>query len=118
LVDDTPFPVEIKLFSQKQDQAGPAKRVSVAVLSTKTFDPTKDIERDTLHFQGTPVAHEADDKGGTGTRCSTRDLNGDRVPDLVCEFESPAGKTAGFSFRTGLLQGMSQYGWKIEGHAD
>jgi hypothetical protein len=118
LVDDTPFPVEIKLFSQKQDQAGPAKRVSVAVLSTKTFDPTKDIERDTLHFQGTPVAHEADDKGGPGTRCSERDLNGDRVPDLVCEFESPAGKTAGFSFRTGLLQGMSQYGWKIEGHAD
>jgi hypothetical protein len=118
LVDDTPFPVEVKLLSEKPDQSGPAKQVSVAILSTKTFNPTKDIERETLHFAGSPVAHEADDKGGSRPRCSERDLNGDRVPDLVCEFESAAGKAVGSSAKTTLLQGMSLYGWMIEGRTE
>ena len=116
-VDDTPFPVEVKLLPEKRDQSGTAKTVSVAILSTKTFDPTKDIERDTLHFGGTPVAQEPETKGGSRPQCSERDVNGDHVPDLVCEFEPSAGKPAGSSPKT-LLQGMSPYGWMIEGRPD
>ena len=117
-VDDTPFPVEVKLLPEKQDQSGTAKAVSVAILSTKTFDPTKDIERETLHFGGTPVAQEPETKGGSRPRCSERDVNGDKVPDLVCEFEPSTGKPAGSSPKTTLLQGMSPYGWMIEGRPD
>jgi hypothetical protein len=114
LADDTPFPVEVKLLPDKQSQSGTAKAASVAILSTKTFNPTKDIERDTLHFAGSAVASETDAKGGTRPRCSERDLNSDGIPDLVCEFEPAAGKSAG-ALKTALLEGMSPYGWMIEG---
>lgn len=117
-VDATPFPVEIKLLAQKQEQSAPAKEVSVAILSTKSFDATKDIDRDTLHFGGMPVAHEAESKGGNRPRCSERDVNGDQHPDLVCRFEPPAGKASGSSSKTARLQGMTPYGWMIEGRAD
>jgi hypothetical protein len=117
-VDATLFPVEIKLLSEKQEQSAPAKEVSVAILSTKTFDATKDIERDTLHFGGMPVTHEAETKGGNHPRCSERDVNGDQRPDLVCGFEPPTGKAAGSPQKTARLQGMTPYGWMIEGRAD
>lgn len=117
-VDDTPFPVEVKLLTGKQEQSGSSKEVSVAMLSTKTFNPTKDIERDTLHFGAMPVARETDTKGGNRPRCSERDVNGDRVPDLICEFEPATGKPSGSSPKNALLQGMSLYGWMVEGRPD
>jgi len=117
-IDATPFPVEVKLLSEKQEQSANAKRVSLAILSTKTFDATKDIERDTLHFGGLPVAETADAKGGNRPRCAERDVNGDQHPDLVCEFEPPAGKAASSSRKISTLEGMTPYGWAIEGRPE
>jgi len=117
-VDATPFPVEVKLIAEKQEQSASSKDVSVAILSTKSFNATKDIERDTLHFGRMPVAHEVDSKGGNRSRCSERDVNGDQYPDLVCRFEPPADKAPDYSLKSALLQGMSPYGWTIEGRPD
>jgi hypothetical protein len=117
-IDATPFPVEIKLLADKQGKSAPAKEVSVAILSTASFDATKDIERDTLHFGGMQVATAADNKSANRPRCSERDANGDQHLDLVCEFATSTGKAVRSSRKTGRLEGMTAYGWMIEGRAD
>ena len=120
VVDATHFPVEIKVISQEpRESSTTVHAASVAILSTKSFDATKDIERDTLHFAGMPVRSKRDAKGNEHPQCSERDVNGDGHPDLVCEFEAPA-TLAGGSTQKGnrRLEGMTPYGWSVEGRAE
>jgi hypothetical protein len=119
LVDATRFPVEIKLLSQDTRQNSTAGNgVSVAILSTKSFDATKDIERDALHFGGMPVRSERDAKGNEHLKCAERDVNGDERADLVCEFETPAATAASAQKSIRLLEGMTPYGWIVEGRME
>lgn len=117
LVDATRFPVEIKILAQERGETSTTPHAtSVAILSTKSFDATKDIERDTLHFAAMPVRSERDAQGAEHPRCAERDVNGDGHPDLVCEFESlatPEGRRSQPPIRR--LEGMTPYGWSVEG---
>jgi hypothetical protein len=120
VVDATHFPVEIKVISQEPRESSTAVHaVSVAILSTKSFNATKDIERDTLHFGAMPVRTERDAKGSEHPQCVERDVNGDQRPDLVCEFEAPATLAGGATQKGNRrLEGMTPYGWIVEGRAD
>jgi hypothetical protein len=120
LVDATRFPVEIKVLSPEPREAStPAHTVSVAILSTKSFDATKDIERETLHFAGMSARSERDAKGRELPQCAARDVNGDQYPDLVCEFEAPETAASGAAQKwSRRLEGMTPYGWSVEGRAD
>lgn len=120
LVDATRFPVEIKVLAQEpQRTSTPAHSTSVVILSTKSFDATKDIERDTLHFAGMPVRSERDARGKEHPQCAERDGNGDGHPDLVCEFEAPAASTeVSAQKRIRRLEGMTPYGWIVEGRVE
>jgi hypothetical protein len=120
LVDATRFPVEIKEISPEPRQRSmTANTVLVAVLSTKSFDATKDIERDSLHFAAAPVRSERDAKGKEHPRCSERDVNGDQRPDLVCEFEAPSTSPVGSAQKPSRrLEGMTPYGWFVEGRLE
>jgi len=74
--------------------------VPVAILSTATFDATTRVARTSLTF------------GRTGTEASlkacekTRDINRDRLPDLVCTFETRATDLRKGD-RTAVLQGLT-----------
>jgi hypothetical protein len=120
LVETKRFPVEIKVLSpEAQNNSSPAHAVSVAVLSTKSFDATKDIDRETLHFAGMPVLSERDAKGSQHPHCTERVVSSEQHPDLVCEFETPAAPAGGAAQKpTPRLEGMTPYGWSVEGRAN
>jgi hypothetical protein len=119
VVDATRFRVDIKVISQEPRESSTAVHAaSVAVLSTKSFDATKDIERDTLHFAGMPVRSKRDAKGNEHPQCAERDVNGDGRPDLVCEFEAPATMAGSTQKGSRRLEGMTPYGWSVEGRAE
>jgi hypothetical protein len=118
-VNATRFPVQIKVLkrepreSEKKEQA---RTATVAILSNANFDATRDIRRDTLNFAGMPVRHGPEAKGGDHPQCTEHDVNDDGRPDLVCEFGSTA-SPAGSSVHVlnAMLEGMTPYGWLIEG---
>jgi hypothetical protein len=119
LVDATRFPVEIKVLSQEPRETSASAHASVAILSTKSFDATKDIERDTLHFAAMPVRRKRDAKGSEHAQCAERDVNGGGHPDLVCEFETPITPTGSSAQRRiQRLEAMTPYGWIVEGQAE
>ena len=61
-VDATRFPVQITVLTpEPKGAAAPAGVTSVAILSTASFDATRDIQRDTLHFAGLPVRLEPEE---------------------------------------------------------
>lgn len=120
LVDATRFTVEIKVLSEEGKQRSTSARTaSVAILGTKSFDVTKEIERDTLQFAGMHVRSERDAKGNEHAQCVDRDVNGDQYRDLVCEFEGPVTPADGPPQKPlPHLEGMTAYGWSVEGHSE
>ncbi len=63
---------------------GQESNISVAILSTATFDATRDVVRNTLTLNDMLVKVNQQDQGA----CHEQDTNRDGRPDLVCQFPS------------------------------
>ena len=63
---------------------GQESNISVAILSTATFDATRDVVRNTLTLNDRLVKVNQQDQGA----CHEQDTNGDGRRDLVCQFPS------------------------------
>jgi hypothetical protein len=107
------LPVKIRLSQPEAPKSEP-NVVTVAVLSTKDFDASTDIERSSLRLAGSPVRTTRDKEGKEQPACDARDVNNDKIKDLVCEVEVAR---AGPSKRDEKLrlEAMTQFGWGIAG---
>ena len=106
VVGTTRMPVKIRL-----SYAG--RNVRVAVLSTKTFDAPRDIQRSSLRLAGSAVSRIRDKDGKENAACEERDVNGDKLNDLVCDIEVPRlGSKREQRLR---LEAMTPFGWGIAG---
>lgn len=86
---------------------------TVAVLSTKDFDATTDIERNSLRLSGSALLRSRDQAGKEQVACEPRDVNGDKVNDLVCEIDGAVlGRLKQEPVR---LEAMTPHGWGIVG---
>lgn len=86
---------------------------TVAVLSTKDFDATTDIERNSLRLSGSALRSSRDQAGKEHVACGTRDVNGDKLNDLVCEID--AAVLAKQEQQPLRLEAMTPHGWGIVG---
>jgi len=115
VVDTTRYPVKIRLDAEKQktDKSG-LSVVTVTVLSAEGLDASTDIDRSTLRLAGSAPRTKRDKAGAEQPACETRDMNGDKLEDLVCEVEIKAlGKPErGTTLR---LEGMTSFGLGIFG---
>jgi hypothetical protein len=116
VVSTARLPVKIRL-SRPEERDVPkseANVVTVVVLSAKDFDAPADIERRSLRLAGSPVRTTRDKEGKEQLSCDARDVNDDKIKDLVCEVEvarigpSKRGETL-------RLEAMTQFGWGIAG---
>ncbi len=116
VVSTARLPVKIRL-SQAEERNAPkpaANIVTVAVLSTKDFDASTDIDRRTLRLAGAPVRTTRDKEGKEQPACDARDVNNDKIKDLVCEVE--VARTAPSKKDEKLrLEAMTPFGWGIAG---
>lgn len=103
------LPVKIRL-SRAQDP----KVVKLVILSSKDFSAPADIERSSLRLAGLPVRKAPDAAGKEQPACEVRDVNKDKVPDLVCEVELGSRETSkrGETLR---LEAMTHHGWGVAG---
>jgi len=69
------------------DYPGRGSHIRVAILSTPAFDPVRQIDPTSITFGRTGVERSLES-------CGADDVNADRVPDLVCQFDT---KIAGFT---------------------
>lgn len=107
LVSTARLPVKIRL-----SYAG--RNVRVAVLSTRGFDAPADIQRTSLRLAGAPVQKTRDQAGGDQLACDERDVNNDKLKDLVCDVE--VARTGSSQREQRLrLEAMTQFGWGITG---
>jgi hypothetical protein len=88
---------------------GSDRPMVVAVLSSPTFDAPAAIDRTSLTFGRT-----GDEKTMVECRVKPKDVNGDRLGDLVCRFD---GRRAGFTVADtmGTLKGITRAGTSIQG---
>ena len=115
VVDTTRYPVKIRLDAEKQkaDKSG-LSVVTVTVLSAEGFDASTDIDRSTLRLAGSAPRTKRDKAGAEQPACETRDMNGDKLEDLMCEVEIKAlGKPERDT--TLRLEGMTSFGLGIFG---
>jgi hypothetical protein len=63
---------------------GKESNINIAILSTTTFDATRDVVRSTLTLNDLLVKVNQQDQGA----CHEQDVNGDGRRDLVCQFPS------------------------------
>ncbi|MGH9509635.1 MAG: Kelch repeat-containing protein [Terriglobales bacterium] len=90
---------------------GSAGTIPVAILSTPDFDAPAEVDPDSLRLAGAAV-----NLIGKSRRfqCSSQDVNGDGLPDLVCHFD-----TAQFFIEVGesvaVLEGQTLSGQPIRG---
>lgn len=82
-------------------------RIPVAILSTRDFDASTQVDRNSLTF------------GSTGdetslTHCESADLNRDGLPDLVCHFNTQRTQFNA-SDAVGILKGQTVSGTEIRG---
>jgi hypothetical protein len=114
-IDTTAFPVKLEVNSdvnQKEDSKD--RTVSVTILSSDGFDATHDIDRSTLSFNGTLLEPNAKQNGAASPRCVARDVNTDKLPDLVCDVTLNASAKADAA-QIVRVAAMSIYGWRIAG---
>jgi hypothetical protein len=109
VVNAARLPVKIRL-----SRPGDPKLVKVAVLSSKDFDAPADIERNSLRLAGAPVRKARDAAGKEQLACEARDVNNDKIQDLVCEVEVPRVESSKQG-ETLQLEAMTQHGWGIAG---
>lgn len=82
---------------------GNESNINVAILSTATFDATRDVIRNTLTFNDVLVKVNQQDQGA----CHEQDTNGDGRRDLVCQFPS-IGLVVGRNFA--IVEGQTVIG--------
>jgi hypothetical protein len=84
-------------------------QLTVAILSTATFDVTTTVNRSSLTFGRTGSEHSLSSCDSLGT-----DVNSDGIPDLICHFSIPQ---AGFQpgDTTGILKGLTNANQAIVG---
>jgi hypothetical protein len=112
-VDTTAFPVKVEVAPGSKQKNITAKRpVPVAILSSDGFDATHDIDRSTLSFNGALL--EPDTKNSKQPRCTDRDVNGDKLPDLVCDVTFAASPKSTV-VQSVTVEAMSIFGWNIVG---
>jgi hypothetical protein len=103
------LPVRIRV-TQPNAQSGYG---TVAVLSTREFDATSDIDRSSLRLSGTALRGLPDGAGKEQAACEARDVTGDKLNDLVCEIEPAV--LARMKQQPLSLEAMTPYGWGIVG---
>jgi hypothetical protein len=84
-------------------------QLTVAILSTATFDATSTVNRSSLTFGRTGTERSLSSCDSLGT-----DVNGDGLPDLICHFSIPQ---ADFQLgdTTGILKGLTSANQAIVG---
>lgn len=89
IVDTTRFPVKIDVQPDKSPNV--VKRgapVSVAILSSAGLNAPEEIDRATIRLSGAPPRTTRDKKGGEQPACDAKDVNKDKLADLICEMQS------------------------------
>jgi hypothetical protein len=89
IVDTTRFPVKIDVLPGKGPKTW--KRggaLSVAMLSSAGLNAPEEIDRATIRLSGAPPKTTRDKKGGEQAACDAKDVNKDKLADLVCEIEA------------------------------
>jgi hypothetical protein len=81
----------------------------VAILSTPNFDATQ-VDPATISLAGAPVRL----LGGGSYSCSAQDVNGDGLPDLVCQVVTSQLQLSPTSTQA-VLTGMNSSGAYIQG---
>jgi hypothetical protein len=95
---DTPCAIDVKPGTTPKvlSKKGDSNNVGVAILSTPSFYAPGDVvNTDEMRLNGEPPKLN---RNGEGT-CSVRDVNGDGIKDLICQFSS-AGLAVGHNFAT------------------
>ena len=106
-VDTTPFPVQVQVLANKQSTQ---RAVPVAIFSSEGFDATHDIDRGTLSFNGKLLESDSVKQAS----CTTRDVNADKLPDLVCDVELGAPTKSGKAPSV-RVDAVSIHGWNVAG---
>jgi Tol biopolymer transport system component len=84
-------------------------KIPVAILSSRNFDATTDVDRASLSFGST-----GDEKSLSFCNPGGEDVSGDGLPDLICHFNTPP--TAFSPLDTiAILRGQTTRGLRIEG---
>jgi len=104
------IPVQIDIKpgdSQNSINTGNQGKIPVAILSSNIFDAPNTVDKTSLTF------------GHTGNEnslafCSTQDVNGDGLPDVICQFNT---QQAGFQVgdTKGILNGKTTNGVSLNG---
>ena len=95
---DTPCAIDVKPGTTPKvlSKHGDNNNVGVAILSTPSFYAPGDVVNTAeMTLNGEPVKVN---RNGQGT-CSVRDVNGDGIKDLICQFSS-GGLALGRNFAT------------------
>jgi WD40 repeat protein len=103
--------IDIKPGSpQNTINLGASGVIPVAILSSSTFNAPKEVNPDTLTLAGSKVRVAG--KSGKFL-CSSQDVNGDGLEDLVCQFENELNAQTGDSMA--VLEGETYSGVSIRG---
>ena len=89
--------------------------IAVGVLSYDAFDATSDLDRATVTLNGTIVRSARDAKGTETPACQAKDINADKIADLVCEFELKLAASDVTSTKELTLEAQTPHGWGVHG---
>lgn len=110
---ESPMKVLIDVKPQKEDPPNINPRnghkVAVAILSSRDFDAANEVDTASLTFGRTGDEHSLAFCG------RPRDVNGDRVPDLVCHFWTSQTGFEHEGITEAFLEGKTVAGMPIEG---
>jgi len=87
IVDTTRFPVRIAVQPGVKPNIVKPGIVPVAILSSKSLDASQEIERSSVRLGEASVRMTRDKDAKEQPACEARDVNGDKLADLVCEVE-------------------------------
>jgi hypothetical protein len=103
------LPIRIRV----NQPGGQSPYATVALLSTREFDATTDVDRQSLRLSGSPLKGSRGLAAPQQVACETRDVSGDKLNDLVCEID--AAVLATLKQRPLKLEAMTHHGWGIVG---
>jgi len=89
IVDTTRFPVKIDVQPGKSPNVvNRGAAVAVAILSSAGLDAPEEIDRATIRLAHAPPRTTKDKKGVEQAACDKRDVNNDKLADLVCDIQA------------------------------
>jgi hypothetical protein len=114
-VETTAFPVAVQVTPRKSQSE--VEKLSLTILSSPGFDAAKDIIRTTLTVNGSLIGGPLK-KGEavTAPSCTERDVNADKLTDLICEAQLNKRKGSGDDDEI-RAEAMTIHGWNIAGTA-